>query len=141
MPANWTTTTVGFRWECRRPTTSSPAPKVPAPAPRLSNESRPEEVAMHIVKRLTVPLKLHLPRRRARTMSHRLRPRLECLETRALPTVTFTPGPLTTPVVTGEGIPGGLDSGTPIEPAVSINPTDPANVVVSSQNGLKISMD
>jgi hypothetical protein len=96
---------------------------------------------MHIVKRLTVPLKLHLPRRRARTMSHRLRPRLECLETRALPTVTFTPGPLTTPVVTGEVIPGGLDSGTPIEPAVSINPTDPANVVVSSQNGLKISMD
>jgi hypothetical protein len=39
-------------------------------------------------------------------------------------------GPETTP---------GLTTGSPIEPLVAINPTDPANVVISSQNGLEVS--
>jgi hypothetical protein len=76
---------------------------------------------------------------RRRTVGGPCRLRVEHLETRALLSATFSAGPLSTPVITGEIIPGGLNTGTPIEPAVSINPTDPANVVISSQNGLEVS--
>ena len=69
---------------------------------------------MHLVRHLKASLTQHRPGRRGRAETHGLRLWLEPLETRTLPTVTFSPGPLATPVVSGEVIPGGLNSGTPV---------------------------
>jgi Peptidase M10 serralysin C terminal len=63
---------------------------------------------------------------------------LEPLESRTLPTVSFVPGGYELPQTGSENTPG-LFTGSPIEPLVAINPTDPANVVISSQNGLQVS--
>ena len=63
---------------------------------------------------------------------------LEPLESRTLPTVSFIPSVYELPQISPETKPG-LFTGSPIEPLVAINPTDPANVVISSQNGLQVS--
>src|SRR5262245_41049055 len=65
-------------------------------------------------------------------------PFLEPLETRTAPAVTFTASPFTLTEVNGEATPG-LFFGGPIEPTVSVNPKDPGNVVISSQDGLQVS--
>jgi hypothetical protein len=62
---------------------------------------------------------------------------LEPLEVRAVPAVMFVPGALSMPQVTHEFLPV-LDTFV-TEPAVSINPSNPANVVVSTQNFLQVS--
>jgi hypothetical protein len=84
---------------------------------------------------LTCSTRTHpTPRRKAR----RRILQLESLEDRLLPTANFVPGIYDMPQVSAETQPG-IFNGGPIEPLVSINPTDPANIVISSQNGLKVS--
>src|SRR5262245_56455715 len=73
---------------------------------------------------------------------------LERLEDRTLLAVTFTP---TSPVVParnvdiplggGTGSPTALTSCCPIEPWVSINPQNPAEIAASSQQNLAVSRD
>jgi hypothetical protein len=56
------------------------------------------------------------------------------------PGATFSPGVTTTPTVTQNVAPN-LFNCCPVEPTISVNPTDPGNVVYSSQGGLKVSTD
>jgi hypothetical protein len=78
------------------------------------------------------------PSVRRRPSSPRLTP--ELLEDRTLLSVVFTPGPYAVPTVTqSDSQLGGYGPFRPIETQVSINPTDPGNVVVSSHNDLRVS--
>ena len=65
---------------------------------------------------------------------------LEPLESRTLPTVSFVPGAYELPQIGAENKPGLVSDVSPVEPLrPRINPTDPANVVISSQEGLQVS--
>ena len=67
------------------------------------------------------------------------RPRLEPLEERALPSVVFTPDSYAVPSNRAD-IPLGV-AGFPQEPQVTMNPHDPTQLAVSSQNFIKVSTD
>ncbi len=79
-------------------------------------------------------------RRLANLMSRT--PRMETLEDRRLLAIDFVAGPLAAPLTNqadvGLGTTGGF---APIEPTVVINPTDPANVAVSSHTGVRLTTD
>jgi hypothetical protein len=71
---------------------------------------------------------------------------VEVLETRTLPSVLFTPGSYVVPGNGPDQPLGQLENfgrapKAIVETQVSINPTDPGNIAVSSQNGLKVSTD
>ena len=76
---------------------------------------------------------------RARSTGRRRCLFLEPLESRTLPTVSFVPGAYELPQIGAENKPGLVSDVSPVEPLVAINPTDPANVVISSQEGLQVS--
>ena len=75
------------------------------------------------------------------------------MEDRNLPSVQFTPGDLAVPVHTPiVGLPGitpdaaqgrvGFTPGfVPVEPQISVNPNNPANLILTDQNGLEVSTD
>src|SRR5690348_2879822 len=68
------------------------------------------------------------------------RPEAECLEDRTLLTVEFAPGPYLTPANRPD-VPLGIMNfsvGKPNEPILAVNNTDPANIAVSSQDGIRI---
>ncbi len=78
------------------------------------------------------------------------RPRLtltvEALERRDLLSVSFTPGPYAVPannadVGIGQVENFGRAPKAIVEPLATVNPTDPANVAYSSQNGIRVSTD
>ena len=70
--------------------------------------------------------------------TRRWRPLVEELEDRNLLSVIFAPGPVQVPTVNRPDIaPGDMQDG-PIEPFISVNPTDPGNLAVTSQNGLQV---
>jgi hypothetical protein len=70
---------------------------------------------------------------------------LELLEQRTLPSAVFTPAPYTVPTNNADvaGWPGSpltLFSGSPaVEPLMLVNPNNPANLILSSHNGLSVS--
>ncbi len=68
------------------------------------------------------------------------RPLLEQLEDRTLLSVLFTPGPVASPAITRTDIAPG-DQRTITEPLVSVNPTDPGNLTVTSQERLQVTSD
>jgi hypothetical protein len=68
-------------------------------------------------------------------------PRLEGLETRILPAISFTPGPYTVPAINPEQARGIISTLFPREPQIAVNPTDADNLVLSSQGGLEVSTD
>jgi uncharacterized repeat protein (TIGR01451 family) len=69
-------------------------------------------------------------------------PGLDRLEDRTLLSVVYTPGPLQAPLVTRTDLElGRYGGGRPIEPALSINTTDPGNLAISSQNGIRLTSD
>jgi hypothetical protein len=62
------------------------------------------------------------------------------LEDRVTPAVTFAGAPAVVPAANTTDLALGTVSGfAPIEPMISVNPTDPANLVVTSHNGIMIS--
>src|SRR5947208_2658577 len=65
----------------------------------------------------------------------------EPLEPRVLLSVSFLPNPYTTPTHHSEIALGTISNFVPIEPMIRVNPTDPVNVVASSQRGARISND
>jgi hypothetical protein len=65
-------------------------------------------------------------------------PRLLLLEDRTLPSVQFTPAPYAVPANRPD-TPLGRFSPFLVEPYISVNPTDPGNIAVSSQNGISVS--
>lgn len=68
--------------------------------------------------------------------------RCEQLEDRTLLSVVYMPGPLAAPAVNRNDLMLGQFGGIPpIEPALTVNPTDPANIALSSQVGLRLTND
>ena len=69
-------------------------------------------------------------------------PRLCVLEDRTLPSVQFTPAPYAVPgnrPDTALGRISGVTATLPVEPYLSVNPADPGDIAVSSQNGIRVS--
>jgi len=69
-------------------------------------------------------------------------PRLCVLEDRTLPSVQFTPAPYAVPgnrPDTALGPLSRLSASVPVEPYLSVNPADPGDIAVSSQNGIRVS--
>jgi hypothetical protein len=77
----------------------------------------------------------------ARPPCQRRRPEAECLETRTLLTVQFTPNSYVLPA-NRPGVPLGTISGhfgeSPIEPMLVVNSTEPGNLAVSSEEGVRL---
>jgi hypothetical protein len=77
----------------------------------------------------------------ARSQPRHWRPDAECLEDRTLLTVQFTPGPYLTPAHR-PNVPLGKIANSivpkPTEPMLAVNSTEPGNIAVSSQNGVRI---
>jgi hypothetical protein len=62
------------------------------------------------------------------------------LEDRLAPSVTFNSAAPVAPISNTVDLVLGTVSGfVPIEPMISVNPTDPTNLIVTSHNGMKIS--
>jgi hypothetical protein len=77
----------------------------------------------------------------ARPPCQRRRPEAECLEARTLLTVQFTPNSYVLPTNRPEvplGTISGNFGGSPIEPMLVINHTDPGNIAVSSEEGVRL---
>lgn len=70
-----------------------------------------------------------------------VRATVEPLERRLCLAVAFTAGPLTAPSDRADVGYGGVSGGNPREPLVRINPTDPANIALTSQSGMRLSTD
>jgi len=66
-------------------------------------------------------------------------PRLLLLEDRTLPSVQFTPAPYAVPANRPDTPLTSISGIRPVEPYLSVNPTDPGNVAVSSQAGIRVS--
>jgi hypothetical protein len=82
--------------------------------------------------------------RRGRRLGARTRgPWVELLEDRTVPSVTFTPGPLAVPALNRADVTPAIlagPAGQPsVSPMVSLSPLDPGRLIVSSQNGERIS--
>src|SRR5436190_7933786 len=78
--------------------------------------------------------------RRNLRLRHPRRLAITPLEDRLAPAVTFNGAPAVAPVSnTIDQILGTVSGFVPIEPMISVNPTDPANLIVTSHNGMKIS--
>src|SRR5260221_4789631 len=73
-----------------------------------------------------------------RPIARSLRAIIERLEERTVLSVQFSPGPYLVPLVNRADVFPGNTFGNPIEPFISLNPTDPGNLTVSSQNGLQV---
>src|SRR5262249_51365882 len=63
----------------------------------------------------------------------------ERLEDRTLLSVQFTAAPYAIPAHQPEVALGTFSGDAPVEPAFSLSPTDPGNVAVSSQKGIRVS--
>src|SRR5690348_12150190 len=61
------------------------------------------------------------------------------LEDRTLPSVQFTPGPYAVPGNRPDTALTQLSAARLVEPYLSVNPTDPANIAVSAQKYLGVS--
>jgi autotransporter-associated beta strand protein len=83
------------------------------------------------------------PRHRRANPTRWSHPRIERLEDRTHPSVTFTAGPYNVPFLNpGSDQPhGNFYGGYPIEPQIVVNPTNAANLALSSQNVLEVSTD
>jgi hypothetical protein len=66
-------------------------------------------------------------------------PRLLLLEDRTLPSVQFTPAPYAMPANQPDTALTAMSGGGNVEPYLSVNPADPGNIAVSSQNGIRVS--
>jgi hypothetical protein len=66
-------------------------------------------------------------------------PRLLVLEDRTLPSVQFTPAPYAMPDNRPDTFLTHISPATPVEPYLSVNPADPGDIAVSSQNGIRAS--
>jgi hypothetical protein len=77
------------------------------------------------------------PRRSAPRRAARLAPLR--LEDRITPNVSFAAGPLATPTNNTDLALGSISGFVPIEPMISVNPKDPANIAASSHRGLRLS--
>jgi hypothetical protein len=61
------------------------------------------------------------------------------LEDRTLPSVQFTPAPYAVPANRPDTPLTHISPATPVEPYLSVNPADPGDIAVSSQNGIRVS--
>jgi hypothetical protein len=80
-----------------------------------------------------------LPRRRRPTRSPAIRLTALLLEDRVVPTVAFTAADYATPTNNPDLALGSVSNFIPIEPMISVNPRDPANIAASSHRGLRLS--
>ena len=73
------------------------------------------------------------------------KPSSECqfekLDDRVLLAVDFFAGPLTTPLNQPDVGLGTISGFAPVEPTIVVNPANPAQVAVTSHNGLRLSQD
>src|SRR5262249_23227674 len=66
-------------------------------------------------------------------------PRLDPLEDRTLLSAQFTPAPYAVPANRPDTPLTHISPATPVEPYLSVNPADPGDIAVSSQNGIRVS--
>jgi hypothetical protein len=64
---------------------------------------------------------------------------VEYLEDRSLPSVQFTPAAYATPPHLSQVPLSSIGNAAPVEPALSVNPADPTQLAVSSQEGIRVS--
>ncbi|HID77390.1 MAG TPA: exo-alpha-sialidase, partial [Planctomycetaceae bacterium] len=82
---------------------------------------------------------LRRPKSRHQRRRSRCGLRFEPLEQRMLLAIDFTAGPLAAPTNNADVALGPISGFAPVEPTVVVNPVDPANLAVSSHEGLRVS--
>jgi hypothetical protein len=89
-------------------------------------------------------LQASVSNRQTKQLKDRKRRRLllELLEDRTLLSVQFSPGPYVVPTNLTDVARGTLGTGCfPIEPFITVNPTNPSNIIISHQNAIEMSTD
>src|SRR5262245_46938194 len=98
--------------------------------------SRPTRVAPEAVV-CSAPIRGRLTKRISARRDVGLMPIV--LEDRVTPSVAFMPFNYTSPTNNADRALGSISGFVPIEPMISVNPRDPANIAVSSHRGLRLS--